>query len=80
MNYFQLQSYLNQHCRITLRSGKKVFGVLWEELSGTQKNLFFASKVEHQRLLTNPGIYDPAKQAIRFEDIVGVENLKAEGA
>lgn len=75
MNYFQLQSFLNKHCRIKLRSGKEVFGVLWEELCGNEKNLFFASKYEHQKLLKNPISKDSAKLAVQFEDILGVERI-----
>ena len=41
-----LSLYFHQHCRFRLRSGKEVFGVLWEN-DYDQNKLYFASQREH---------------------------------
>ncbi len=41
-----LSRYFHRHCRLRLRSGKVVFGVLWEH-ERDQHKLYFASHREH---------------------------------
>lgn len=79
MKHLELQAFLHKHCRIKLRSGKEVFGVLWEDYVNNTLSLFFASNIDHQRLLSKrnhaePGLA-PNGQEISFEDILHVESL-----
>lgn len=51
MNYEELEAYFNRHCKIKLRSGKEVFGVLWADASEAERPIYFASNIEHQAML-----------------------------
>ena len=82
MKYDELQRYFNHHCRIKLRSGKEVFGVLWEEMNSTDKAICFASYIEHKKMMSkrkqssaqwvsNESLY------MISEDILGIEPIVA---
>lgn len=79
MKHLELQAFLHKHCRIKLRSGKEVFGVLWEDYVNNTLSLFFASNIDHQRFLSTGNYSDtglaPNRQQISFEDILHVESL-----
>jgi hypothetical protein len=47
MTVIDLQHYFNRHCRLKLKSGKEVYGVLWGDDLDNAK-LFFASNVDHK--------------------------------
>ncbi len=50
-----IRDVAHQHCRFKLRSGKVVFGVIWEvERAGVQR-LFFASVRDYERSQHEPG-------------------------
>ena len=58
MELVNIRDFTNKHCRFKLRSGKEVFGVVWEvestDHSGNGqdiKRLFFASISDYERLL-----------------------------
>ncbi|NEN22117.1 hypothetical protein G3O08_01185 [Cryomorpha ignava] len=78
MNYTELQSFFHHHCKIKLRSGKEVFGVVWKDLPETDKAIYFASYIEHKKLMsqqiaTNS---DPAKLLkLEIDDILGIEPI-----
>lgn len=79
MNYTDLQSYFHHHCKIKLRSGKEVFGVLWEEMTETDRAIYFASYIEHKRHIDEPPVLskeNSAKIALEIEDILGVEPVR----
>jgi hypothetical protein len=79
MKYDELQTYFNHHCRIKLRSGKEVFGVLWEELPDTDRAIYFASYIEHKKLMArsrqSSGITMSGSLKLTSDDILGVEAL-----
>jgi hypothetical protein len=78
MDLAKLKHYAHRHCRFKLRSGKEVFGVVWEvetsETAGADgtKRLFFASVRDYERLTHgSPAQVVPIAPA----DIVAVESL-----
>src|SRR5690606_9663089 len=53
MDFSHIRQFAHKHCRFKLRSGKEVFGVVWEvETPGRSdaKRLFFASVRDYERL------------------------------
>lgn len=79
MRYDEIQAYFNHHCRIKLRSGKEVFGVLWEEMNETERAIYFASNVEHKKLMSrrksNHQGQATGQLKVTSEDILGIEPL-----
>jgi len=77
MNYDDVQTYFNRHCRIRLRSGKEIFGVLWEELSDTDKAIYFASYIEHKkrisRLHSELNAFPPLR--VSYDEIINIEQI-----
>jgi hypothetical protein len=80
MDLARIRHYAHQHCRFKLRSGKEVFGVIWEvettDGGGSRdggKLLFFASVHDYERLKREgtPVHVIP----MRPEEIVAVESL-----
>ena len=74
MDLSRIQPYAHKHCRFKLRSGKEVFGVIWDvEVAGDRK-LFFASVRDYERLQREPqrpvSIID-----MQPEEIVHVERI-----
>lgn len=57
MDITHIRDFTHKHCRFKLRSGKEVFGVIWEVESKDRsgqgndaKRLFFASIRDYERL------------------------------
>lgn len=78
MNYSDLQSFFHHHCKIKLRSGKEVFGVLWKDLSETDKAIYFASFIEHKKLMNERNTIPKEQETLlklQIEDILGVEPI-----
>lgn len=56
MDLAHIRNYYNKHCRFKLRSGKEVYGVIWEVDSadrmaqGESTRLYFASIRDYERL------------------------------
>ncbi|MCA1763583.1 MAG: hypothetical protein ABR574_00035 [Cryomorphaceae bacterium] len=78
MNYNDLQLFFNHHCKIRLRSGKEVFGVLWEELNEADKAIYFASYIEHKKQLTEAkNTADKKKRLLELkpDDILRIETV-----
>lgn len=78
MNYAELQSFFHHHCKIKLRSGKEVFGVLWKDLSETDKAIYFASYIEHKKLMNTESAIPEEQDTLlklQIEDILGVEPI-----
>lgn len=46
MEKTELQRFYHQYCRFKLKSGKEVFGIIWEERDSPFHSLCFASKAE----------------------------------
>lgn len=49
MELSRIRNFTNKHCRFKLRSGKEVFGVVWEVEANEEKKLFFASVRDYER-------------------------------
>ncbi len=80
MDFAHIRQYAHQHCRFKLRSGKEIYGVVWEvetsdSANGTSsaKRLFFASVRDYEQLQKagTPVHVIPMQP----EEIVGVESL-----
>ncbi len=54
MELSHIRDYTHKHCRFKLKSGKEVFGVIWEVDSGEERRLFFASVRDYERLQHDP--------------------------
>ena len=80
MTKVDINRFLNKHCRIRMRSGKEVYGVIWEEPSTDTPELYFASFKEHKEYFENKGnipflktLY--ANNRVKEEDIILLENI-----
>lgn len=79
MEYAKLRRFAHQHCRFKLRSGKEVYGVVWEvetsdqpSIEGTTR-LFFASVRDYERLQQKGSPVQVI--SIAPNEIVSVESL-----
>ncbi len=61
----EIQTFFEKHCKFKLRSGKEIFGVIWEVENGRSKEHYFASIFNHR-------LY---KKAQRNNEYVEVERL-----
>lgn len=78
MNYNDLQLFFNHHCKIKLRSGKEVFGVLWEELNEADRAIYFASYIEHKKQFAqaeNKAEKNKLLLELKPDDILGIETV-----
>ena len=71
------KTYLNQACRFRLKSGKTVFGVIWEVNSGDATNYYFASIHDHNLLLKDSDFQKVSSSLVPIDinDIVGAQKL-----
>jgi hypothetical protein len=78
MNHSEIESFFNHHCRIKLRSGKEVYGVLWQDLSETDKAIYFASYIAHKKMLAKQksGSLTEIPLRLSLEDILGIEPIE----
>ena len=69
-----IRDFTNRHCRFKLKSGKEVYGVVWEVESGDTCRLFFARVRDYERLQHDPG--QPISIVpMKPEEIVYVQDL-----
>ena len=79
MDFAHIRQYARRHCRFKLRSGKEIYGVVWEVEtsdgvgSGAHKRLFFASVRDYERLQNSASPVHVIP--MQPEEIVGVESL-----
>ena len=76
MTHAEFRAYNDQPCRFRLKSGKEVFGVIWEKSQQGLVSFYFASLSE--RYNRNP----PNRSigiVINIEDVVGAELLSNSG-
>jgi hypothetical protein len=86
MDLAHIRPYTHKHCRFKLRSGKEVFGVIWEvetaedraefdgdPARGDMRRLFFASVRDYERLRAEASAVHVI--AMQPEEIVAVESL-----
>lgn len=78
----ELNNFLEKPCRLKLKSGKEVFGVVWKEDSTSHSNdYFFASSDEFQaykkaKKENNVELCNKLKMDINIDFVVGAEALK----
>lgn len=74
MEIARIRNYTHKHCRFKLRSGKEVFGVVWEVESGEGRKLFFASVRDYERLQRDQRL--PINvMPLRPEEIMAAESI-----
>ena len=49
-----IREFTHAHCRFRLRSGREIFGVVWEVEANDVHRLFFATIGEYERLQRDP--------------------------
>ena len=64
----------DQPCRFKLKSGKEVFGVIWEKAQPGENSYYFATLSERYNRSNSIGM------VIRLDDIVGAELLSNSGS
>jgi len=74
MERTDIRSFLDKHCRFRLRSGKEVFGVLWEDNSALEPAYFFSSAGDREK----PYHHDLKDTALSLDpdDIIFAEALR----
>lgn len=74
MDIAHIQHYAHKHCRFKLRSGKEVFGVVWDVVVAGRQRVFFASVRDYERLQRDP--HKPVSvMDMQPEEIVHVERI-----
>lgn len=72
---------MEKPCRLKLKSGKEVFGVVWKEDTDFNSSYFFASSEEYRAYIVAKKNNDintcnKIKTPINIDDVVGAETLK----
>jgi len=49
-----IREYMHAHCRFRLRSGREVYGVVWEVEANDECRLYFATIGEYERSRREP--------------------------
>ena len=76
MEISRIRTLTHKHCRFKLRSGKEMFGVVWEVESNDEKRLFFASVRDYERL-QHEGHSPISVMPMRPEEIVLAEQVES---
>jgi hypothetical protein len=76
MTHAEFRAFNDQPCRFRLKSGKEVYGVIWEKAQPGNTSYYFASLSErYNRTRRNTSI----GMMIDIEDVVGAELLRNSG-
>ncbi len=76
MTQFEFRAFNDQPCRFRLKSGKEVFGVIWEKPQPGNTSYYFASLSErYNHSLRNNSI----GMMIDIDDVIGAELLSNSG-
>lgn len=75
MNEKDLQRFYHQNCRFKLKSGKEVFGVIWQDESLRADEVHFASVKDHEAFITKTGSVNGSMQLMKAREIVYAENI-----
>ncbi len=74
MDITHIRDFTHKHCRFKLKSGREVYGVIWEVESGDSCRLYFASVRDYELLQ-----HDPAQPIsivpVQADEIVHVQDL-----
>ncbi len=76
MSTLNLKPLFHKNCRFKLKSGREVYGVIWEEQKGLAKRYYFASIGDYEKMLKCVNGSSGAQiQQINIEDVLLAENL-----
>jgi hypothetical protein len=79
MDKAELKSFYYKHCRFRLKSGKDVYGIVWDEDNEDRSKLHFSSAAQAGRLLQTNVLDEFHLQSdfiINADDIVGAEPVQ----
>jgi hypothetical protein len=77
MESFNFKYYEKKPCKFILRSGKEVFGIVWEENQSDTKKYFFSSAVQYMKSkLKNSEELKKLAHPILLEDLIYAELLR----
>ena len=72
----RIRLFLNQHCRFVLRSGKEVFGVIWEIKSSDDTKYYFSSISDHKTYQQTRSLEDlQSMMDVDINDVLLAERL-----
>lgn len=78
MDLSRIRPYAHKHCRFKLRSGKLVYGVIWEVEVAGQDRIYFASVRDYERLqhsTTAVQVIPMQPEEIMAVELVAMESL-----
>lgn len=80
MEQTQFSKFINRYCRFKLRSGKEVFGIIWENAEGNKVIHYFASALERKRIAEAEMVNDlktveQHRVKVNIEEIIAAEPL-----
>lgn len=81
MEYNEFLHFREKPCKIRLKSGKEVYGVMWEKKLDGNKNIYFTSHILHERYRRSIeeddySFYQKYANLLTLEEILKVEPLK----
>ena len=82
MDIQQISNYINRYCMFKLRSGKTVYGIIWENAHGNKVEHYFASAVAREKYIRAEQLRDyetceKIKTPVNIDEIVIAELLIA---
>ena len=77
MGQSELQALYNHHCRFKLRSGREVYGVIWEVNTPNERSLYFASVQEYKRVMSGDRPERASAVPLRPDDIMWGQMIAA---
>ncbi len=77
MEILNFKFYEKKHCKFVLRSGKQVFGIVWEEQNAQTKKYFFSSVYQYMKakLKNSEGLKNFA-HPISIDDVIHAELME----
>lgn len=76
MEVLKFQYYEQKPCKFILRSGKQIFGIVWEDNFNNSKKYFFSSAVEYMKAkLKSREELKKTAYPISIEDVIHAELL-----
>lgn len=76
MEVFKFRYYEQKPCKFILKSGKQIFGIVWEENNNNSTKYFFSSAVAYMKAkLKNKEELQKNAYPIAIEDVIHAELL-----
>ncbi|MFQ5334868.1 MAG: hypothetical protein ACE5DN_02220 [Flavobacteriales bacterium] len=80
MGASEFSPFYNKPCRFRLKSGKEVFGVIWEDIVNGNKEYFFASSGDYQAYVnsakTNRSAKRPDPIKLDINDVLDAQQIE----